>query len=125
MLDQLGVITRRGDDANRLLRTISRHLPGIRWLKIEKIGPSRLIPDVGASRLVCPAHVGENIQEIPNAETIYCLLFLWLVWPHFSFAADENNACKGDPDQWQQLFNGKDLTGWKHVGPGHDRWRMD
>jgi len=20
--------------------------------------------------------------------------------------------------QWQQLFNGKDLTGWKHVGPG-------
>src|SRR5205085_1714360 len=19
---------------------------------------------------------------------------------------------------WQQLFNGKDLTGWKHVGPG-------
>ena len=24
--------------------------------------------------------------------------------------------------QWKQLFNGKDLTGWKHVGPGeHDR----
>ena len=22
------------------------------------------------------------------------------------------------PDQWKQLFNGKDLTGWKHVGPG-------
>ena len=21
---------------------------------------------------------------------------------------------------WQQLFNGKDLTGWKHVGPGGD-----
>src|SRR6266403_2050507 len=20
---------------------------------------------------------------------------------------------------WQQLFNGKDLTGWKHVGPGN------
>jgi hypothetical protein len=39
----------------------------------------------------------------------------------FSFAADESqNACKGDPDKWQQLFNGKDLTGWKHVGPGGD-----
>ena len=22
-------------------------------------------------------------------------------------------------DGWIQLFNGKDLTGWKHVGPGH------
>ncbi|HTW30943.1 MAG TPA: DUF1080 domain-containing protein [Candidatus Sulfotelmatobacter sp.] len=38
-----------------------------------------------------------------------------------SFAADENqNVCKGDPDKWQELFNGKDLTGWKHVGPGGD-----
>jgi hypothetical protein len=26
-----------------------------------------------------------------------------------AFAADQ---------QWKQLFNGKDLTGWKHVGPG-------
>ena len=23
-----------------------------------------------------------------------------------------------DTSQWRQLFNGKDLTGWKHVGPG-------
>jgi len=23
-------------------------------------------------------------------------------------------------DEWKQLFNGKDLTGWKHVGPGGD-----
>lgn len=22
------------------------------------------------------------------------------------------------PGEWKQLFNGKDLTGWKHVGPG-------
>jgi hypothetical protein len=21
-------------------------------------------------------------------------------------------------EEWQQLFNGKDLSGWKHVGPG-------
>ena len=39
----------------------------------------------------------------------------------FTFASDENqNACKGDPGKWQPLFNGKDLTGWKHVGPGSD-----
>ena len=36
-----------------------------------------------------------------------------------ALAADEN-SCKGDPGKWQQLFNGKDLTGWKHVGPGGD-----
>lgn len=23
------------------------------------------------------------------------------------------------PDAWTPLFNGKDLTGWEHVGPGH------
>jgi len=26
-------------------------------------------------------------------------------------------AAKPEPE-WKQLFNGKDLTGWKHVGPG-------
>ena len=36
-----------------------------------------------------------------------------------SFAADARNACTGDPGQWRQVFNGKDLTGWKHVGPGN------
>ena len=48
---------------------------------------------------------------------------VWLLLLAFSatlaFAAEEN-ACKGDPDKWQQLFNGKDLTGWNHVGPGSD-----
>ena len=29
-------------------------------------------------------------------------------------------SLQAQPDQWQQLFNGKDLTGWKHVGPGGD-----
>jgi len=32
--------------------------------------------------------------------------------------AGDENACKGDPTQWRQLYNGKDLAGWKHVGPG-------
>jgi 3-keto-disaccharide hydrolase len=28
-------------------------------------------------------------------------------------------SAAGSPDSdWKQLFNGKDLTGWKHVGPG-------
>jgi hypothetical protein len=33
-------------------------------------------------------------------------------------AASEQNACTGDPNQWRELFNGKNLDGWKHVGPG-------
>ena len=28
------------------------------------------------------------------------------------------NLQKADTSHWRQLFNGKDLTGWKHVGPG-------
>jgi hypothetical protein len=39
----------------------------------------------------------------------------------FSLAeATDRNACQGDPSQWRQLFNGRDLAGWKHVGPGGD-----
>jgi len=34
-----------------------------------------------------------------------------------SYAGD--NACKGDPAHWTPIFNGKDLDGWKHVGPGN------
>jgi len=40
---------------------------------------------------------------------LVCLLMLFA-----SFAA------QGQSGEWQQLFNGKDLTGWKHVGPGGD-----
>ncbi len=25
---------------------------------------------------------------------------------------------RGEDESWQQLFNGRDLTGWRHVGPG-------
>lgn len=29
------------------------------------------------------------------------------------------SACRAQDTGWRQLFNGKDLTGWKHVGPGY------
>ena len=29
-----------------------------------------------------------------------------------------------DSKGWRQLFNGKDLTGWKHVGPGDQYVKM-
>jgi hypothetical protein len=28
------------------------------------------------------------------------------------------SACVSDQSGWRQLYNGKDLTGWKHAGPG-------
>ena len=28
------------------------------------------------------------------------------------------SAAKASEPQWKQLYNGKDLTGWQHVGPG-------
>ncbi|HOW08807.1 MAG TPA: DUF1080 domain-containing protein [Bacteroidales bacterium] len=28
-------------------------------------------------------------------------------------------SCKAQDTGWRQLFNGKDLTGWKHAGPGY------
>ena len=38
------------------------------------------------------------------------MLLALLVFPPLVAAQD---------DGWKQLFNGKDLTGWKHVGPGY------
>ena len=35
-------------------------------------------------------------------------------------ALPNHSRSNGKPDDWRQLFNGKDLTGWKHVGPGED-----
>jgi len=29
------------------------------------------------------------------------------------------SATYAQTDEWKQLFDGKDLTGWKHVGPGY------
>jgi Domain of Unknown Function (DUF1080) len=36
----------------------------------------------------------------------------------FCFAGDSRNKCSTDPEHWTPIFNGKDLDGWTHVGPG-------
>src|SRR5277367_3362018 len=51
--------------------------------------------------------------------TLKVLLLATLVSVSLAETADRN-ACQGDPTQWRQLFNGKDLAGWKHVGRGDD-----
>jgi len=53
-----------------------------------------------------------------NLLRILCCLVVLSFFVSFLAAADQN-VCQGDPNHWTQLYNGKDLTGWKHVGPGH------
>ena len=36
----------------------------------------------------------------------------------FAILAFGSLAAGAEDGEWKQLFNGKDLTGWKHVGPG-------
>jgi hypothetical protein len=45
----------------------------------------------------------------PRKIALTCIAFAAL----FAIAARPQSA------EWKQLFNGKDLTGWKHVGPGN------
>lgn len=48
-----------------------------------------------------------------------CVLIPWLSIARPAVANDANeNICRGKPNHWTQLYDGKDLNGWKHVGPG-------
>lgn len=54
-------------------------------------------------------------MRTPNIILHLCFTALCL----FSFfTIDAQNGAPGDESGWTQLFNGKDLNGWKHVGPG-------
>ena len=47
--------------------------------------------------------------------------FLFFALVHVGYAGARNQTLNGKKDaktEWRQLFNGKDMTGWKHVGPG-------
>jgi len=60
-----------------------------------------------------------NRQRIPAGQypvRIFLILGLTILVLTGSIAC--NSAGGQDKGQWRQLFNGKDLTGWKHVGPG-------
>src|SRR5260370_24021664 len=63
----------------------------------------------------------EKLRRFLMLKRFTVCIFLLAALVTLAFAADENqNVCQGDSGKWQQLFNGKDLTGWKHVGPGGD-----
>src|SRR5215472_16029877 len=60
--------------------------------------------------------IAANLPQFPNTPCgnmrRFCL-YLGLFYLLSSLAIAQSSG-------WQQLFNGKDLTGWKHVGPGGD-----
>jgi hypothetical protein len=51
-----------------------------------------------------------------NIVPVYFLLFLIVLF--ISNSKTSIAQTKKDVSQWKQLFNGKDLSGWKHVGGG-------
>ena len=54
-----------------------------------------------------------------NKRFIPGILFVILLIYGFTGITIDKPAQKQDnSNEWRQLFNGKDLTGWKHVGPG-------
>ncbi len=53
----------------------------------------------------------ESLMDRPFTFTVMAALMLF-----FFTAVSYGSAA--DTSQWRQLFNGKDLTGWKQVGPG-------
>jgi len=50
--------------------------------------------------------------------SVRTMLFLCIITSIVIVSATCTSAGGQDKDQWRQLFNGKDLTGWVHAGPG-------
>ncbi|HEY1264759.1 MAG TPA: DUF1080 domain-containing protein [Terriglobales bacterium] len=46
------------------------------------------------------------------------LLFSCCLWLTIPLAAQNSASAQTDSGEWKQLFDGKDLVGWNHVGPG-------
>jgi hypothetical protein len=49
--------------------------------------------------------------SVRRINILRAVLFMLILMPGFKISAQDNNG-------WRQLFNGKDLKGWKHAGPG-------
>ena len=57
---------------------------------------------------------------ILSGSLIQKIFYLFVLIAAISFALARNlPGSVADTTEWRQLFNGKDLTGWKHAGPGY------
>jgi len=79
---------------------------GIMTRKLSSIGSGKTL-EVSFPRVfhISNHHMRGNMRRV--------CLHLGLFWLLSSLAIAQSS-------DWLQLFNGKDLTGWKHVGPGGD-----
>ncbi len=57
-------------------------------------------------------------KKVTKARRIISFLFINLTACLLFASTVGISASVSDTTQWRQLFNGKDLTGWKHAGPG-------
>ena len=57
----------------------------------------------------------KNPLRIMCAKAGLIMITIWL----YVGLATCNSQGVSDEGEWRQLFNGKDLTGWKHAGPGY------
>ena len=53
---------------------------------------------------------------------IVALLASWAAWLQLGALADDD---KGQGAGWEQLFNGKDLTGWEVYPKGTGNWKVE
>jgi len=59
------------------------------------------------------------MKKINRKRFVFGILLATLLSPCFSNGLKaQSNQKSENKNEWRQLFNGKDLTGWKHVGPG-------
>lgn len=59
------------------------------------------------------------MKKVTFKQSAIGLFIIVLVFSGFAGIAQSNTPGKKDlKTEWRQLFNGKDLAGWKHVGPG-------
>jgi len=59
------------------------------------------------------------MKQLNPKQFAFGLISLFLLISSFTGIQSSNKKENKDvKTEWRQLFNGKDLTGWKHVGPG-------
>ena len=61
----------------------------------------------------------KNSNPIRHNRFILFLILSLLISSPVANAVTRNAFQEDDTTGWRQLFNGRDLTGWKHAGPGY------
>lgn len=57
-------------------------------------------------------------MNLLNALIVICLISGNMTGRIIAGITETGPSIQQEKSEWRQLFNGKDLTGWKHVGPG-------